>query len=185
MFILVTPISLSGAERPRPGVTGHSHNRSDSSSRSSRPKVASLSIRRCRWHVCSIFSLLMSLRSRMSCLASCWSCKRISVCKREDKGVGMEDEFVHFIRSRMDASKCHFLKDWKLKLIYSKLNYSFHLWRTQSHQHTVYSPPVELDQRCFCEVLFCQKKTHGGIPWCSSLFVSKHLHKDDNHLYCL
>lgn len=83
MFILVTPMSRSGAERPRPGVTGHSQSRSDSSSRSSRPKVASLSIRRCRWHVCSIFSLLMSFRRRMSCLASCWSCKRMSVCERK------------------------------------------------------------------------------------------------------
>ncbi|TNN82565.1 hypothetical protein EYF80_007083 [Liparis tanakae] len=79
MFILVTPMSRSGAERPRPGVTGHSHSRSDSSSRSSRPKVASLSIRRCRRHVCSIFSSWMSPRSRMSCIASCWSCRRMSV----------------------------------------------------------------------------------------------------------
>lgn len=85
MFILVTPMSLSGAERPRPGVTGHSNSRSDSSSRSSRPKVASLSILRCRWHVCSIFSLLMSLRSRMSCLASCWSCRRMSVWGKRNR----------------------------------------------------------------------------------------------------
>lgn len=84
MFILVTPMSLSGAERPRPGVTGHSHSRSASSSRSSRPKVASLSILLWRWHVCSIFSLLMSFRSRMSCLARCWSCRRISVCKKRE-----------------------------------------------------------------------------------------------------
>lgn len=66
MFILVTPIRRRGADSPNPGVTGLSHRRSESSSCSSRPNVASLSIRRCRWHVCSIFSLLISPRRRMS-----------------------------------------------------------------------------------------------------------------------
>lgn len=78
MFILVTPMSLSGVERLKELTRGKSQKRSESSSRSSSSYVASLSMRWWRWQVCSIFSLLMSLRRRMSCLASCWSCRRIS-----------------------------------------------------------------------------------------------------------
>lgn len=100
MFILVTPMRRRGADNPNPGVTGLSHRRSESSSCSSRPNVASLSIRRCRWHVCSIFSLLISPRRRMSWRASCWSCKRISICKPGVKDMshkrGRKSSETHF-----------------------------------------------------------------------------------------
>lgn len=90
MFILVTPMSLSGLERLKELTRGKSQKRSASSSLSSSSYVASLSMRWWRWQVCSIFSLLMSLRSRMSCLASCWSCRRISAWNTRRR-VGREE----------------------------------------------------------------------------------------------